>query len=67
MFGTALISDGHRASAVVNGEKLAQLNDDRSMVFTITGPLTGGSYEPSEIRGESCGLNIFLSQGLLSN
>jgi len=31
MLGTALISDAQRASAVVNGEKLTQLNDGRSM------------------------------------
>ena len=67
MFGTALISDGQRASAVVNGEKLAQMNNARSMVFTITGPFTGASSVSSETRGNSCGLNMFLSQGLLPN
>jgi len=40
MFDTALISDGQRASAVVKGEKLAELKDGRSMEFTIIGPFT---------------------------
>ena len=63
MFDTALISDARRASAVVNGEKLAELKDGRSMEFTITGPFTGASSVSPEARGKSYGLKIFLSQG----
>jgi len=51
MFGTALISDGHRASAVVNGEKLAEMNDGRSMVFTIAERFTGASFCPLRLEG----------------
>jgi len=64
MLRTALIADGQRASAVLNGEKLEQLNDGRSMVFTIATLFTGVSSVSSEARRESCGLNIFLSQEL---
>jgi len=62
MFGTTLISDGQRASAVVNGDKLAKLNDGRSMEFTIAGRSTGASSVSSETKGNSCGLKMFLSQ-----
>jgi len=65
MFGTTLISDGQRASAVVNGEKLAKLIDGRSMEFTIAGRFTVASSVSSENRGNSCGLKMFLSKCLL--
>jgi len=51
MFGTALISDARKASAVVKREKLAELNDGRSMVFTIARRFTGASFCPLRIEG----------------
>jgi len=65
MLATALVSGARTASEVVNGEKLAELNDGRSMVFTKAGRFTGESSVSSETRGNSCGLNMFLSQELL--
>ena len=65
MLATAVVSDVRRASSVVNGEKLAELNDGRSTAFTIAGRFTGASSVSSENRGNSCGLNMFLSQDLL--
>ena len=65
MFGTMLIFDARRASAVVNGEKLAELNDGKSMVFTIAGRFTEAPSVSTEAREEKCGLKMFLSQGLL--
>ena len=41
--GTGLISGDRRASAEVNGEKLAELNDGRSLVFTKAGWFTGAA------------------------
>jgi len=38
--GTGLISDDRRASAEVNGEKLAELNDDWSLAFIKAGWFT---------------------------
>ena len=61
--GTALISDARRALAEVNDEKLAELNDGWSLVFTKAGWFTGAVPVSSEARGKSCGLKIFLSQG----
>jgi len=65
MLRTALIADARRASAVVNGEKLEQLNDGKSMVFTVAARFTGASSVSPEARGEKCGLKKFLSQELL--
>jgi len=61
--GTGLMSDARRASAEVNGEKLAELNDGWSLVFTKAGWFTGAASVSSEARGKSCGLKMFLSQG----
>ena len=59
--GTQLISDARRASAEVNGEKLAKLNDGWSPVFTKAGWFTGAASVSTEARGKSCGLKM--SQG----
>jgi len=61
--GTGLISDDRRASAEVNGEKLAELNDGRSLVFTKAGWFTRAASLSFEDRGKSYGLKMFLSQG----
>ena len=61
--GTALISDARRASVEVNGEKLAELNDSWSLVFTKAGWFKGAASVSSKARGKSCGLKMFLSQG----
>jgi len=47
----------------VNGEKLAELNDGPSLVFTKAGWFRGAASVSSEARGKSCGLKMFLSQG----
>jgi len=65
MLATALIADARRASAVVNGEKLEQLNDGKSMVFTKAGRYTGASSLSPEARVETCRLKMFLSKELL--
>jgi len=61
--GTAPISDVRRASAEVNGEKSAELNDGWQLVFTKAGWCAGASSLFSEDRGKSYGLKVFLSQG----
>ena len=61
--GTGLISDYQRASAEVNGEKLPELNDAWSLVFTKAGWFTGATSLSSEDRGKSYGRKMFLSQG----
>ena len=63
LFGSALISDARKASAEVNGEKLAELNDGWSLVFTKAVWFTGVASVSSEARGKSRGLKMFLSQG----
>jgi len=60
--GTSLISDDRRASAEVNGEKFAELNDGSSLVFTKARWFTESARVSSEDRGKSCGLMMFLSQ-----
>jgi hypothetical protein len=57
---TELISDDRRGTAEVNNEKLAELDDGWSLVFTEAGWFTRAS---SEVRGKSHGLKMFLSQG----
>jgi len=47
----------------VNGEKLAELNDGLSLVYTNAGWFTGAASLSSEDRGKSYGLKMFLSQG----
>jgi len=47
----------------VNGEKLAELNDGRSLVFIKAGWFTRVASVSSEARGKSCGLKMFWSQG----
>jgi hypothetical protein len=61
--GTGLMSDALRGPAVVDGEKLAELNDDGSLVFTKARWFTGTASVFSEAGGKSCGLKVFLSQG----
>jgi hypothetical protein len=61
--GTGLISDAQRASAEVNSEKLTELNDGCSLVFTKAGWFTGAASVTSEARARLCGLKVFLSQG----
>jgi hypothetical protein len=51
-----MISDDRKASAEVNGEKLEELNDDRSLVFTKAGWFTGAASVFPDARGKSCGL-----------
>ena len=60
--GTGLISDARRASAEVNGEKITELNDGWSLVFTKAGWLTRAASVFSEAKGKSYGLKMFLSQ-----
>jgi hypothetical protein len=60
---TGLIPDARRTSAEVNGEKLTELNDGWSLVFTKAGWFTGATSVSSEVTGKSCGLKMFLSQG----
>jgi hypothetical protein len=60
--GTGLISDDRRASAEVNGETLAELNNGWSLVFIKAGWFTGAASLSSEDRGKSYGLKVFLSQ-----
>jgi hypothetical protein len=47
----------------VKGEKLAELDDGLSQVFTEVVWFTGAACVSSEDRGKSCGLKMFLSQG----
>ena len=47
----------------MNGEKLTELNDDRSLVFTKAGWFTGVASLSSEDRGKAYGLKMSLSQG----
>jgi hypothetical protein len=52
-----------RASAEVNGEKLEELNDDSSLVFTKAEWFKGAASVFPDARGKSCGLKMFMSQG----
>jgi hypothetical protein len=47
----------------VNGEKLEELKEGWSLVFTKAGWFTGAASVFPEARGKSCGLKMFLSQG----
>jgi hypothetical protein len=47
----------------VNGEKLEELKDGRSLVFTKAGWFTGTATVFPEVKRKSRGLNVFLSKG----
>jgi hypothetical protein len=49
--GTGLISDDRRASAEVNGDKLAELNDDWSLAFIKARWFTGAAFSPLRTEG----------------
>jgi len=58
-----LISDVRRASAEVYGEKVTELSNGLSLVFTKAKWFTGAASVSSEARINSCVLNMFLSDG----
>jgi hypothetical protein len=56
-------SADRRASAEMNGDKIAELNHGWSLVFTKARWLTGAASMFPDDRGKSCGPNMFMSQG----